>query len=150
MRTRLFVLLALALGSRTAAQAQDALPAPDTPAEPTLEEAQASLKEDPKPTQQPVQQPTQALDVDTQQPRPTAIQEEPLALGAEGPTDVAPSEATLSAAELGSLGLELSSPGLDTSLRFSGFADFTSYTPIKPRGAASTALPRHSSSTLAT
>lgn len=150
MRTRLFLLLALALGSRTVAQAQEAQPISEAKAEPQLGQAQISPEgsapvEANEPSREPPQGAPQALQVGTQEPHPTTIQEEPLALPAENEADFAAGETTLSAAELGSLGLELSNPGLDTSLRFSGFADFTSYTPINPRGAASTLLPRHSS-----
>lgn len=56
-----------------------------------------------------------------------------------------PSLQELSAAELENLGLAPGSGGLDTSIHFSGFSDFTAYVPIRPDGVTGYLLPRHTS-----
>jgi len=57
------------------------------------------------------------------------------------PARDADSSAALNAAELSALGLESADAGVDTSFKFGGFADFTSYFPIKARGATAIGLP---------
>lgn len=79
--------------------------------------------------------------------RPAAqvVEPTPAAPVDDEPTMETSSEAseTLTGAELEALGLDEEGQGVDTDLHFSGFADFTSFVPIKPRGAAAVGLPRH-------
>ncbi|MFT3925869.1 MAG: hypothetical protein QM778_25220 [Myxococcales bacterium] len=144
LRTLLFVVLGLAfVGPLTVARGQEARPGAES---------------DPSATSAPTPAPTEATSESTPNgeaaasaPSEPAAQAEPalveesIAVPALPASGDAAGAATLSAAELESMGLELDNRGLDTSIRFSGFSDFTTYTPIKPGGAASVGLPRHSS-----
>lgn len=108
---RLATLAALLLWFAGAAHAQS-----DAPAEPSSGELTDAGQSDaavPEPTGRAV---------------PTVADSEALP-GADGPTIE-----TLTESELGALGLDLAGPRVDTSLHFSGFADFSVFVPIRPRG----------------
>jgi len=149
LRTLAFVVLGFAVvGPRTIARAQEVPPpAPVDPAA-TIDAASASAPDQAPPAESGAAAPPPA---ETGASAAARGDTEPSATApADAETNVetaaeASADAPLSAAELEQMGLELDSPGLDTGIKFSGFSDFTVFTPIKPQGAVSALLPRQTS-----
>ncbi|HEY6876478.1 MAG TPA: hypothetical protein VI299_00615 [Polyangiales bacterium] len=121
-KLRRLSLVPLLLGLASAAHAQPA-------AEPSA--ADAGLVEPPSAA------PTPGVESTPPSPASDALSYEP--------TGDAPAIEALSDSELGALGLDLAGPRVDTTFHLSGFADFSVFVPIKPRGFPSFVLGKHTS-----